>query len=342
MMASGVSTMSPKHRHIASLLAACMLLLLAASPAFGYNEEIVKHTRVSRLDPVQCATPIRLVADLTDKHGNAVSGAEVNWSFHKTEPGDTLNSTTTFADAEGRARTTLTLACETGTRIIRAHVPGDGTGQITISCKLSTNCAEEDDEGDKHVMRLTLERLDPISCTSTMRFRAMVYDENDNPIRDVAVKFDADEKEDGDKLTPKRQKTDIDGTAITYLDMSCGVGAREIVAKADGKQRRSRSPVGSTRVARRTTIVTTRTTTTTTSSSGSQIVVAAPGSRSRGPVPMPERSVIRRPAGRLPSTSRPSSLRLSASRSRPGRSARAASRSQVCAVPHRHRDADAH
>lgn len=237
MMASAVSAMSPKHRKIASLVAACMLMLLAASPAFAYNEENVKHTRVSRLDPVQCATPIRLVADLTDKRGNAVSGAEVQWSFHKSEPGDTLNPTTTFADAEGRARTTLTLACETGTRIIRAHVPGDGTGQITISCKSSTNCAEDDDDDDKHVMRLTLERLDPISCTNTMRFRAMVYDKNDNPIRDVTVKFDADEKEDGDKLTPKSQKTDSNGGAITYLDMSCEDGAREIVAKADGKQR---------------------------------------------------------------------------------------------------------
>lgn len=132
MMAIGVPTVSPTLRRSLSALLATLLLLMAAGPAFGYNEENVKHIRITRLDPVDCGTPIRLVADLRDKRGSAVPGATVNWSFKKQEAGDSLAPTTTASDAEGRARTEVTLSCEKGNRIVRAAVPGDGAAIITI------------------------------------------------------------------------------------------------------------------------------------------------------------------------------------------------------------------
>jgi hypothetical protein len=239
MMALGVPAMSARSRRIASLLMAGMLALLVASPAFGYNEENVKHIRVSRLDAIKCATPIRLVADLTDRDGAAVPGATVEWSFQKSQPGDSLNPTVSSSDIEGRARTTLTLACKKGTRIIRAHVPGDGTGKITIRCKSDTNCAKEDDDDDddNDVHRITLERLDPISCTNGIRIRATLRDKDGDPVRNELVRFSFDEKERGDTLSPRSQRTDSNGRAITSLNLSCRDGTREIEAKADGKEK---------------------------------------------------------------------------------------------------------
>jgi hypothetical protein len=145
----GVLHVSPAVRRLASVLMGALLVLVVAGPAFGYNEENVKHIRITRLDPLVCATPIRLVADLTDKAGNAVPGATVVWSFKKSETGDSLNPTTTSSDSEGRARTVLTLACKKGVRQILAHVPGDGSDRITIVCKSDTSCTKKD-EGEEN------------------------------------------------------------------------------------------------------------------------------------------------------------------------------------------------
>lgn len=235
-MAHGVFSMTPSMRRLASVFLAALLTLLVAGPAFGYNEENVRHIRVSRLDAIQCGVPIRLVADLRDRRGAAVPGAVVDWTFQKSKPGDTLNPLTDSSDFEGRARTTLTLACEKGKRVVKATVRGDGSGKITINCSSRKKCTIGDDDDDDDVKRITLERLDPISCETTMRFRATVYNKAGNPIPNQTVKFDLDDKEDGDKLTPKSQKTDANGQAVTFLDMGCEDGTRKIEAEADKKE----------------------------------------------------------------------------------------------------------
>ena len=127
-------------RRLASLLFAALLVLVVAAPAFGYNEENVQHIRLSRLDAVQCSTPIRIVADLVDKRGDAVAGATVNFTLRHGRPGDVLDPTTDVSDSEGRARTTLDLSCAKGTRQVRASVPGDGKALITIICGKRQGC----------------------------------------------------------------------------------------------------------------------------------------------------------------------------------------------------------
>ncbi len=54
-MAHGVFSMSPSMRRLASVFLAALLTLLVAGPAFGYNEENVKHIRVCApgRDPVR-------------------------------------------------------------------------------------------------------------------------------------------------------------------------------------------------------------------------------------------------------------------------------------------------
>jgi hypothetical protein len=130
----------PGFRRLASLLFAAALVLGVAAPAFGYNEENVQHIRLSRLDPVQCSYPIRIVADLVDKRGDAVEGATVNFTLRHGQPGDVLDPTTDVSDSEGRARTTLDLSCVKGMRQVRASVPGDGRAVITIVCGKKQGC----------------------------------------------------------------------------------------------------------------------------------------------------------------------------------------------------------
>jgi hypothetical protein len=147
-------------RTVASLLFAAALVLASVLPALAYNEENVKHIRLHRLDAIQCGSPIRIVADLTDKKGAAVAGATVNFSLKKGQPGDVLAPTTNASDTEGRARTTLTMSSFQGTRIVVASVPGDGKAQITIQAKKGDpGCTQkgngggdedDDDEGGGH------------------------------------------------------------------------------------------------------------------------------------------------------------------------------------------------
>jgi hypothetical protein len=115
-------------------------VLLSAAPAGAYNEENVKHIRMSRLDPIACAVPIRIVADLRDRSGNPVAGAEVNFSYKRSAPGDTIAPTTVFSDARGLAQTTIQLTCRIGSRIIRASVPGDGSAQLVVTCSPRIGC----------------------------------------------------------------------------------------------------------------------------------------------------------------------------------------------------------
>lgn len=57
-------------RRLATILFAWVLVLAVGTPAFGYGRANVEHLRLQRLDPVQCLTPIRIVATLTDQRGN--------------------------------------------------------------------------------------------------------------------------------------------------------------------------------------------------------------------------------------------------------------------------------
>ena len=129
--------MARKIRFLASFLVAMGLVLAYVLPGLAYNEANVKHIRMVRLSPIVCGedTAIRLAADLTDKNGNPVVGATVNFTLKKGQAGDSIAPASDVSDSEGRARTNLRLSDLTGNRIVVASVPGDGKGQITINAK---------------------------------------------------------------------------------------------------------------------------------------------------------------------------------------------------------------
>ncbi len=130
--------------HLRSLLAITFgvgAILVSISPAAAYNEENVKHIRMSRLDEISCESVIRLNAALTDSAGDPVPGAEVHFSYKKSLAGDTLEPTTAFSDAAGNAGTAIRLSCALGARIIRASVPGDGSAQIVVTCNHRHGCS---------------------------------------------------------------------------------------------------------------------------------------------------------------------------------------------------------
>jgi hypothetical protein len=130
-------------RRIGSLLVVTLTVgatLLTASSAAAYNEENVKQIRMERLDAVSCTAPIRILAALTDSSGNAVPGAQVQFTYKKSAAGDSLAPTTVFSDAAGHAQTTIQLSCTIGSRIIRASVPGDGSAQLVVTCSPRNGC----------------------------------------------------------------------------------------------------------------------------------------------------------------------------------------------------------
>ncbi len=136
---------SPTSRRLGGILIVGLLLLIVATPVFGYNEENVDHIRLRRLDPVRCGASIRIVAYLTDEDVLPVRGATVNFSLLSAKKGDALQPKQTASDARGRALTTLSLSCKAGNRVVKASVPGDGSARLTVSFK-----ARDDDKDGDH------------------------------------------------------------------------------------------------------------------------------------------------------------------------------------------------
>jgi hypothetical protein len=114
--------------------------LLTTSSATAYNEENVKQIRMERLDAVNCTAPIRILADLTDRSGAAVPGAQVQFAYKKSAAGDSLAPVAVLSNTAGHAETTIQLTCTIGSRIIRASVPGDGSAQLVVTCGPRNGC----------------------------------------------------------------------------------------------------------------------------------------------------------------------------------------------------------
>jgi hypothetical protein len=102
-------------------LSALLLLLIAATTAFGYTGEVAGSITVAVKGTITCEAPFTVTATIVDANGSPVSGQSVAWSFVTTQSAsDKINKTPTTTNANGVATTTVTLASVTGAREIRA------------------------------------------------------------------------------------------------------------------------------------------------------------------------------------------------------------------------------
>jgi hypothetical protein len=137
-------------RRISGLVAASLLLLIAATPVLGYNEQNVDHIRMRREGNAHCGGTVHVIAILTDEHDKPVPGAQVKFSLVESRRGDSLNPRTTFSGSNGRATTTLNFGPRGGTRVVKASVPGDGSARLTIQVKCRNHDDEDNDDHDRN------------------------------------------------------------------------------------------------------------------------------------------------------------------------------------------------
>lgn len=137
-----------------ALFGAVVMTLAMAAPAGAYHGAPGMQIRMSRLDPLECGTNIRLAVDVVNHRGEAVSGIEVTVNLRfQYRPGDRVGpklstpySEQTITDAEGRAtsveaagRPYIKLTCRTGERILRATIRGHN-GKILTRTSLVLDC----------------------------------------------------------------------------------------------------------------------------------------------------------------------------------------------------------
>jgi hypothetical protein len=117
-----------------------LLALALAAPAFAYTNVNVTHIRLTRLDPVQCSSPIRISALLVGTRNVAVPGVLVQFTLHLGQAGDVVTPTSVVSGADGRAQTTLSLSCRSGERVVRASIAGGAQATISLSCGQRQGC----------------------------------------------------------------------------------------------------------------------------------------------------------------------------------------------------------
>lgn len=107
-------------------LAATAFALVGATTAFGYAGEVAAAVTVGGPGgTLECGVPVTVTATIVDKDGKPISGQPVDWTFASSpSSADEINSTPTTTDANGVATTTVTFACVSGNREIRATADG--------------------------------------------------------------------------------------------------------------------------------------------------------------------------------------------------------------------------
>jgi hypothetical protein len=130
-------------RAATSVLLGALLVLASILPAFAYNEENVVHVRLVALDATHCgAPPIRLRATLTDRFGNPVAGAQVNFTLKMGVSGDVVAPASDVSNAMGQAFSSIQMTSQRGVRQVLASVapPGKAKDQLTFSAAAHPGC----------------------------------------------------------------------------------------------------------------------------------------------------------------------------------------------------------
>jgi hypothetical protein len=125
--------------------AALVLLFVAVAPAAAYTHVNRYHLRLSRVSTLQCGTPIKIQALLTDKQGSPVVGKTINFFLFDGKPGDTLAPKNAVTNEQGKAFTFVTLKCQNHTRQVEILAEGPKGAKALITLVL-----HNDHERDHH------------------------------------------------------------------------------------------------------------------------------------------------------------------------------------------------
>ena len=183
----------------------------------------------------QLAKPF--VVSVLDQNGSALAGAVVTFSV--TVGGGTLSSTTTTTDANGRARSRLTLGSEPGTNTVTATVAGldPVTFTATATEQIPHSLTKVSGEGQEG----------PASTQLAAPFVVSVLDQDDSPLVGVDVTFsvtagggmlaattNANSCTIGSSTSSTTVTTDADGQAATRLTLGSEPGTNTVSATIEG------------------------------------------------------------------------------------------------------------
>ena len=188
------------------------------------------------LSGVALAEPF--VVSVLDQNGSAFAGAVVTFSV--TAGGGTLSSTMATTDANGRARSTLTLGSEPGTNTVVATVAG---------LKPETFTATAIEQARPH----SLEKVSgegqegPASTQLAAPFVVSVLDQDDSPLAGVDVTFsvtagggllassiDVNPCTVESSTSSTTATTDANGRAATRLTLGSDAGTNTVAATVEG------------------------------------------------------------------------------------------------------------
>ena len=178
------------------------------------------------------------VVSVLDQNRSAFAGAVVTFSV--TAGGGTLSSTTATTDANGRARSTLTLGPDPGTNTVTATVAG--LEPVTFTATTAEQARPHSltkVSGDS--------QQGPASTQLAAPFVVSVLDQDDSPLSGVAVTFsvtagggmlsstnDANSCTIGSSTSSTTVTTDADGQAATRLTLGSEPGTNTVEATVEG------------------------------------------------------------------------------------------------------------
>ena len=162
------------------------------------------------------------VVSVLDQNGSAFAGAVV--AFSVTAGGGTLSSTTVTTDANGRARSTLTLGSDPGTNTVAATVAGleTVTFTATASGQIPHSLTKVSGEGQRGLVGTAL----------TAPFVVSVLDQNGSAFAGAVVAFSV--TAGGGTLSSTTVTTDANGRATTTLTLGSDPGANTVAAAVAG------------------------------------------------------------------------------------------------------------
>ena len=162
------------------------------------------------------------VVSVLDQYGSALSGAVVTFSV--TAGGGTLSSTTATTDANGRARSTLTLGSELGTNTVSATIAGLAAATFTATAVEQTPHSLTKVSGDGQGGRAGEPLAKP--------FIVSVLDQDRAAFAGAVVTFSV--TAGGGTLSATTVTTDANGRAATRLTLGNDAGTNTVTATVAG------------------------------------------------------------------------------------------------------------
>ena len=187
--------------------------------------------------PAGAALAAPFIVSVLDQNGSAFAGAVVTFSV--TAGGGMLSSTTATTDANGRARSTLTLGSDPGTNTVAATVAGLGTVTFTTTAVEQTPHSLTKVSGDS--------QEGPASTQLNAPFVVSVLDQDGEAFAGVSVTFSVTAGEgmlssttDTNPCTVEPSTssttatTDANGRAATRLTLGSDAGTNTVAATVEG------------------------------------------------------------------------------------------------------------